>query len=514
MMMRARYSLVAAFVGLPFLAACGDDHSTLQGEADNPSMTITEPAIFRQAREIKRDALSLVVSINGSEVGTATRSNDNYNITLNLVPGLVYRLTLLWNESYAGQSLPLASTEVPVQIPADARSWKVEVQRWQFDTSADSFDNDGDGYSNYEERRDGTDPLNAAEPGNRPAKTNLQLQFDLPLALTLASDEQLAMLELVVRVGGTPVGMTREGTSWFGDVDVNEGSEITVDAQFHPRGQAAAVLAEFRSDAVAADSGSFVVDAGRYTAGPDSDQDGFYNVLEFLAGSDPLDPNDPLDPSELPNPENPFGSDSDGDGIPDDEDPDADGDTVNDSNDPFVDLSGDGLDDESGLTLEQATCHGLDGRTADGSAYTWQGYCELSRFTPGRNGYVLGVERVLWCLGFDVGFEDVDMFADGNFGSQTEVAVEAFQEANDLPVTGIVDMATWPALQSSLVAAAGLTPAGDVTNATPFSVAGDRCEGIAVFHSVSVNRASHSEWRLSQPMGGDATMRFSMHELP
>jgi peptidoglycan hydrolase-like protein with peptidoglycan-binding domain len=35
---------------------------------------------------------------------------------------------------------------------------------------------------------------------------------------------------------------------------------------------------------------------------------------------------------------------------------------------------------------------------------------------------------------------------DGSFGAQTQVAVEQFQLAHGLPVTGLVDLATWQAL--------------------------------------------------------------------
>ena len=58
---------------------------------------------------------------------------------------------------------------------------------------------------------------------------------------------------------------------------------------------------------------------------------------------------------------------------------------------------------------------------------------------------VTKVQKALQSLNYDIG----DSGADGIFGSATESAIKAFQEANDLEITGIVDDATLKALNEA-----------------------------------------------------------------
>ena len=58
--------------------------------------------------------------------------------------------------------------------------------------------------------------------------------------------------------------------------------------------------------------------------------------------------------------------------------------------------------------------------------------------------YVKALQHLLIAYGYSCG----DSGADGSFGGATKSAVEAYQKANGLPVTGVVDAATWNKLMA------------------------------------------------------------------
>ena len=68
-----------------------------------------------------------------------------------------------------------------------------------------------------------------------------------------------------------------------------------------------------------------------------------------------------------------------------------------------------------------------------------------SYFSRGCKGMIAKrIQTDLQRLGFAVG--DPLRFADGDFGGKTHAAVQSLQGARNLPVTGVVDGATWQQL--------------------------------------------------------------------
>lgn len=127
----------------------------------------------------------------------------------------------------------------------------------------------------------------------------------------------------------------------------------------------------------------------------------------------------------------PIDSDSDDDGV-------SDGVEVDQGSDPLdVADSGEPADDE---------CTDFNSSNPE-----WVDNCQLRRFgTFARSTYTQGVQRILWCQGFDGGVADINAFADGAFGPQTDELVRDFQAANNLTVDGIVGPNTWTALFEKL----------------------------------------------------------------
>ncbi len=89
---------------------------------------------------------------------------------------------------------------------------------------------------------------------------------------------------------------------------------------------------------------------------------------------------------------------------------------------------------------------------------SWADNCSLQKDTLYANSsYSKGVQRVLFCLGINAGQTDINVFADGLFGDNTEAAVRQFQEAQQLTVDGIVGPQSWGKLQELLDAPQAIT---------------------------------------------------------
>ncbi len=163
----------------------------------------------------------------------------------------------------------------------------------------------------------------------------------------------------------------------------------------------------------------------------DTDNDGLFDFEEALIGTDPLLP------------------DTDNDGVTDDaEDSDNDGvanlTEILAGTDPAV---ADNPDTDTG---------GEDTQTADrcddfnSDTPEWADNCWLHEGgTYATSSYTRGVQRILWCQGFD-NDQDLNTFADGIFGSNTDQAVRDFQDANDIRIDGVVGPQTWGKLFEKL----------------------------------------------------------------
>lgn len=94
----------------------------------------------------------------------------------------------------------------------------------------------------------------------------------------------------------------------------------------------------------------------------------------------------------------------------------------------------------------------------------WTDNCTLQRDHPlgwDNSYYTVGVQRILFCLGINPGnVADINAFADGIFGPNTQAAIEEFQRRRDktdpdsgdstVLVDGIVGPQTWGELEDVL----------------------------------------------------------------
>lgn len=220
---------------------------------------------------------------------------------------------------------------------------------------------------------------------------------------------------------------------------------------------------------------------------------------------------------------------------------DTDGDGIADAFDPFIDLDGDGFDDDTGLTQAEAEgtggvatsdCDPESGTIAFGEAVSWNSNCVIRRSVDSDGNlvdsfadslYSVGVQRIVFCSGFGTAQnDDYTNFADGEYGPLSEAAVQQFQASSPNSITddGIVGPQTWAKLQDALTV---LEPAilNETTGVASPIVHGfdeGRCEGIPLFYQNVTFDELNSEfvqggWRLAQNFPNtEESLAFSIAE--
>jgi len=155
--------------------------------------------------------------------------------------------------------------------------------------------------------------------------------------------------------------------------------------------------------------------------------------------------------------------------------------------------------------------------------FVWQDNCQVSQANQfATSQYTQGIQRVVWCAGFEGNSPatTVEAFADGIFGPNTQLAVEAFQASVDETEDGIVGPSTWAALQEALGEALPAGAEGAVSSDESFfdayTVAGERCGGRALFYNQVPTSADGlgvedpAGWFMAETLGSRSLIDFTI----
>lgn len=157
--MKKLFVLIAVVV----LTACSENVSTIDIDANGASkLSMTAPS-FLNVRAIDPDSLDLTVTINRERV-TMTKVGDVWEGQTSVPINSDVALEVTWSELFNSNILPLAVARDTVT--GVSNDYSFQVVEASYVSAGAGFDEDEDNISNLTERRQDTDPYDAASPGD------------------------------------------------------------------------------------------------------------------------------------------------------------------------------------------------------------------------------------------------------------------------------------------------------------------------------------------------------------
>lgn len=162
----------------------------------------------------------------------------------------------------------------------------------------------------------------------------------------------------------------------------------------------------------------------------------------------------------------------------------------------------------------------------DSSNFLWQDNCQVSQANQfATSQYTKGIQRIVWCSGFTGNAAaniSLEAFADGIFGNNTRLAVEAFQSSVGETDDGVVGQNTWAALQDALGEQLEPGDEGALMSETgesfydAYTIDGERCGGQALFYNqvpISQDGLGVEDplgWFMAQSLGSRVLIDFTI----
>jgi len=159
---------IASAVVVLALTACGSNESDVHITSGSDGSTVSlQPPPQLMTKAVVVQALSPQVQVNGVPVTMTPEELPSTKWTGSIVvpPGTNTNVTILWSEQFGSEALALASVTRELGVINSNTSATISADRYIFDI----HDEDEDGFSNLDERINGTSPFNELEPGAQSA---------------------------------------------------------------------------------------------------------------------------------------------------------------------------------------------------------------------------------------------------------------------------------------------------------------------------------------------------------
>lgn len=298
--------LATALVAALALAACGTDDGSsavMSPSGDRFGSSIAPPGPVILARAVVLENLTLEVLVDGKSVasGATLREDGLWELTLDLVPGASYTITLIWSESVNGNPLTLAvftkdEFVVSADGPNELRVLSTQYQTLSSELPGIDLDADDDGVSNLRERRENTLPFDATSPATPPVIVPLTATFLLPDVLEGVGDALIEQIFVQASVGeqAFPLIRDEDAGTWTGTIDVPQNESALVEVMFFSDASTTLALASAeRTVETSGNAPSVTFESDDDYSLRDSDADSFSNLRELIDGTRALDASDP-----------------------------------------------------------------------------------------------------------------------------------------------------------------------------------------------------------------------------
>jgi len=347
------------------VSACTNSSPTENPAADigdngvNVTLNFEQPGIIPKRIKLSENsgaqtpALELVVQlIRAPETQTvAARYNeatDSWLADVEVQPGSYTEFIVTWSDRFSNnQSLILAQAVKFLSVPFNTAELEVSFSDQDYYSA---FDDDADRLSNLSETISGTDPFDAASPGDVIVEVDVEVELEIPSALIGTSNP--APLLPKATLDGANLNLSFNGNAWITTTTTVKNTDAFLSATFYAETKPNVVLASAKLRQNTGNGMKIYVPSSGYDVLLDDDGYGLTNVEEFNnGGTNPNDANDPpRDPCEISQFSIGCVIDTDGDGKADSNEgnnADVDSDGIPDYRESSVlDADGDGFSDE------------------------------------------------------------------------------------------------------------------------------------------------------------------------
>ena len=268
--------LVVALIAVFFMGCSGNTTDDAESAA---GIQLSVPAPIRQVLAIDPSQLNVELKVNNRTFAT-TQSAGRWTATVMVPSGTNSTVTVVWTELFNNTRIKLAEQSVTTFVGTSGKTIDIGDD---YITQGNGFDVDRDGYSNLDERTQGTDPLVESD---RPDASTLNLTVLIP-------DDVLA-LQLGFTVSATSNGsnvILQKTDNQYSAVIPGLVADSTANIEVEVKSieYSGLILATAQRAITVSQGGEnmLTINAGDFDTSMDADNDGDTNLRELVRGRNP-----------------------------------------------------------------------------------------------------------------------------------------------------------------------------------------------------------------------------------